>query len=83
MFFFNNNKKNHFFYCSSTCIESDVEPETVICLAEASDKSASAKEASVIMVQIKRINKYIRGQFFVISGYDVVVQPIFSVGETG
>jgi len=61
----------------------NMEAETVIRLAEASDKIAAVKEASGILSQITRINKYTPDHFAVISGDDVLALPIASVGGKG
>lgn len=61
----------------------NLEYETVVRLAEASDKIIAVKEASGILSQITRINKYSPDHFAVISGDDVLALPIVSVGGIG
>jgi 4-hydroxy-tetrahydrodipicolinate synthase len=58
----------------------NLEAETVVRLAESSDKFAGVKEASGIMSQIARIRKYAPEDFLVISGDDVLALPIISIG---
>ena len=61
----------------------NMEAETVIRLAEASEKIVSVKEASGVMSQITRICKYAPAHFNLISGDDVLALPILSVGGSG
>lgn len=61
----------------------NLEAETVVRLAESSDKFAAVKEASGIMSQIARIRKYAPREFKVLSGDDVLALPIASVGGEG
>ena len=61
----------------------NMEAETVIRLAGATDKIVAVKEASGILSQITRINKYTPGHFSVISGDDVLALPIISIGGIG
>jgi 4-hydroxy-tetrahydrodipicolinate synthase len=61
----------------------NLEPETVIRLAEASEKFVAVKEASGIMSQITKIGKYTHDNFSVISGDDVLALPIMSIGGKG
>jgi 4-hydroxy-tetrahydrodipicolinate synthase len=61
----------------------NLEAETVVRLAESSDKFAAVKEASGIMSQIARIRKYAPKNFEVISGDDVLALPIVSIGGAG
>lgn len=61
----------------------NMEAETVIRLAEESDKFVAVKEASGILSQITRINKYSPDHFSVISGDDVLALPITSIGGKG
>jgi len=61
----------------------NLEYETVVRLAEASDKIIAVKEASGILSQITRINKYSPDHFAVISGDDVLALPIVSIGGIG
>ena len=61
----------------------NLEAETVIRLAESSEKIVAVKEASGIMSQITRINKYAPPHFALISGDDVLALPIISVGGSG
>lgn len=61
----------------------NLEYETVVRLAEASDKFVAVKEASGILSQITRINKYTPDHFSVISGDDVLALPIISIGGIG
>lgn len=61
----------------------NLEAETVIRLAETSDKIIAIKEASGIFSQITKIGKYTPENFTVISGDDVLALPIFSVGGKG
>jgi 4-hydroxy-tetrahydrodipicolinate synthase len=61
----------------------NMEAETVIRLAKASENIVAVKEASGILSQITRINKYTPEHFSVISGDDVLALPILSVGGIG
>lgn len=61
----------------------NLEYETVVRLAEASDKFVAVKEASGVHSQITRINKYTPDNFWVISGDDVLALPIISIGGIG
>ncbi|MGC9352597.1 MAG: 4-hydroxy-tetrahydrodipicolinate synthase [Mariniphaga sp.] len=61
----------------------NLEYETSVRLAEASEKIVAVKEASGILSQITRINKYSPDHFAVISGDDVLALPIVSVGGIG
>ncbi|WP_206611057.1 4-hydroxy-tetrahydrodipicolinate synthase [Mariniphaga sediminis] len=61
----------------------NLEAETVVRLAEASENIVAVKEASGILSQITRINKYTPEHFAVISGDDVLALPIFSIGGAG
>ncbi len=61
----------------------NLEAETVIRLAEASDKFVAVKEASGILSQITKIGKYTRDNFTVISGDDLLALPIISIGGKG
>lgn len=61
----------------------NMEAETVIRLAEYSDKVVAVKEASGILSQITRIVKYTPPHFKLISGDDVLALPIISIGGEG
>lgn len=61
----------------------NMEYETVVRLAEVSEKIVAVKEASGILSQITRINKYTPENFSVISGDDVLALPIISIGGIG
>jgi 4-hydroxy-tetrahydrodipicolinate synthase len=61
----------------------NMEAETVIRLAEKSEKIVAMKEASGVMSQITRICRYAPAHFNLISGDDVLALPIISVGGTG
>lgn len=61
----------------------NLEYETVVRLAETSEKIVAVKEASGILSQITRINKYTPDNFWVISGDDVLALPIISIGGIG
>ena len=61
----------------------NLETETVIRLAAASEKFVAVKEASGIMSQITKIGKYTHDNFGVISGDDVLALPIMSIGGKG
>ncbi len=61
----------------------NMEHETVVRLAEASDKIVAVKEASGISSQIAMIGKYTPQDFSVISGDDVLALPNISIGAVG
>jgi 4-hydroxy-tetrahydrodipicolinate synthase len=61
----------------------NMEAETTIRLAEESEKIVAVKEASGVLSQITRINKYTPDHFSVISGDDVLALPITSIGGKG
>jgi len=61
----------------------NIEAETVVRLAEASEKIVAVKEASGILSQITKIGKYTPDRFSVISGDDVLALPIVSIGGKG
>ena len=61
----------------------NLEAETVVRLAEASEKIAAVKEASGVFSQITKIGKYTPDNFSVISGDDVLALPIISIGGSG
>jgi 4-hydroxy-tetrahydrodipicolinate synthase len=61
----------------------NMEAETVIRLAEASDKIVAVKEASGTHSQITRIAKYTPPHFKVISGDDVLAITIMAIGGDG
>jgi 4-hydroxy-tetrahydrodipicolinate synthase len=61
----------------------NLEAETVIRLAEASDKIVAVKEASGIMSQIATIAKYTPENFTMISGDDVLALPTTTIGGKG
>jgi 4-hydroxy-tetrahydrodipicolinate synthase len=61
----------------------NLEAETVVRLAEASDKFVAIKEASGILSQITKIGKYTPDNFTVISGDDLLALPIISIGGKG
>ena len=61
----------------------NMEFDTIVRLAEASDKIVAVKEASGILSQITKIGKYTPDHFSVISGDDVLALPIISVGGQG
>ncbi len=61
----------------------NMEADTVIRLAESSEKIVAVKEASGVMSQITRISKYAPAHFSLISGDDVLALPIISVGGKG
>jgi 4-hydroxy-tetrahydrodipicolinate synthase len=61
----------------------NLEYDTVVRLAEASGKIVAVKEASGILSQITRINKYSPDHFAVISGDDVLALPVVSIGGVG
>lgn len=61
----------------------NLEYETVVRLAEASDKIVAVKEASGIMSQIASLSKYTPEGFSVISGDDVLALPTTTIGGKG
>lgn len=61
----------------------NLEYDTVVRLAEASDKIVAIKEASGIMSQITRISKYTPENFTMISGDDVLALPTTTIGGKG
>ncbi len=61
----------------------NLEAQTVVRLAETSEKIAAVKEASGILSQITTIAKYAPEHFSVISGDDVLALPIVSIGGKG
>lgn len=61
----------------------NLEAETVVRLAETSDKIVAVKEASGIMSQIATIAKYTPENFSVISGDDVLALPTTTIGGKG
>lgn len=61
----------------------NLEYETVVRLAEASDKIIAVKEASGIMSQIASISKYTPESFLTISGDDVLALPTTTIGGKG
>lgn len=61
----------------------NLEAETVVRLAEASDKIVAVKEASGIMSQIATIAKYTPDNFTLISGDDVLALPTTTIGGKG
>ncbi|SHF65561.1 4-hydroxy-tetrahydrodipicolinate synthase [Mariniphaga anaerophila] len=61
----------------------NMEAETVVRLAEASERIVAVKEASGILSQITRINRNTPDHFSVISGDDVLALPIMSIGGIG
>lgn len=61
----------------------NLEAETVVRLAEASDKIVAVKEASGIMSQIATIVKYTPENFTMISGDDVLALPTTTIGGKG
>ena len=61
----------------------NLEYETVVRLAETSDKIVAVKEASGIMSQIASIAKYTPDNFSVISGDDVLALPTTTIGGKG
>ena len=61
----------------------NLEAETVVRLAEASENIIAVKEASGILSQITKIGKYTPEHFSVISGDDVLALPIISIGGQG
>ena len=58
----------------------NLEYETVVRLAEVSDKIVAVKEASGIMSQIASISKYTPDSFTTISGDDVLALPTTTIG---
>lgn len=61
----------------------NLEAETVVRLAEASDKIVAVKEASGIMSQIATISKYTPKNFTMVSGDDVLALPTTTIGGKG
>lgn len=61
----------------------NLEAETVVRLAEASNKFVAVKEASGILSQITKIGKYTPDNFTIISGDDLLALPIISIGGKG
>ena len=61
----------------------NLEFDTVVRLAEASDKFVAVKEASGVLSQITKIGKYTPDNFTVISGDDLLALPIMSIGGKG
>jgi len=61
----------------------NLEAETVVRLAETSDKIVAVKEASGIMSQIATIAKYTPENFSLISGDDVLALPTTTIGGKG
>jgi len=61
----------------------NLEAETVVRLAETSDKIVALKEASGIMSQIATIAKYTPDNFTMISGDDVLALPTTTIGGKG
>ena len=61
----------------------NLEAETVVRLAETSDKIVAVKEASGIMSQIATIAKYTPENFTMISGDDVLALPTTTIGGKG
>jgi 4-hydroxy-tetrahydrodipicolinate synthase len=61
----------------------NLEYETVVRLAETSDKIVAVKEASGIMSQIASIAKYTPANFTMISGDDVLALPTTTIGGKG
>ena len=61
----------------------NLEAETVVRLAEASEKFVAVKEASGVLSQITKIGKYTPDNFAVISGDDLLALPIISIGGKG
>lgn len=64
-----------------TC--SNVLPETVLRLAEASDKFIAVKEASGDVVQTMKIAKHKPDDFLILSGDDPLTLPIIASGGSG
>jgi 4-hydroxy-tetrahydrodipicolinate synthase len=61
----------------------NLEYDTVVRLAETSDKIVAVKEASGIMSQIASISKYAPESFKMISGDDVLALPTTTIGGKG
>ncbi|HZH70953.1 MAG TPA: 4-hydroxy-tetrahydrodipicolinate synthase [Mariniphaga sp.] len=61
----------------------NLEADTVIKLAERFENIVAVKEASGVMSQITKINKYAPPHFSLISGDDLLGLPILSVGGSG
>jgi len=61
----------------------NLEYETVVRLAEASEKIVAVKEASGIMSQLASIAKYTPENFTLISGDDVLALPTTTIGGKG
>lgn len=61
----------------------NLESETVVRLANASDKFVAVKEASGVMSQITTIAKHAPAGFTVISGDDVLALPTMAIGGKG
>lgn len=61
----------------------NLEAETVVRLAQASEKIVAVKEASGILSQITTIGKYTPDNFTVISGDDVLALPNVAIGAKG
>lgn len=61
----------------------NLEADTVIKLAELSEKIVAVKEASGDLVQISRIIKYAPANFSVISGDDAFTLPMIALGAKG
>jgi 4-hydroxy-tetrahydrodipicolinate synthase len=61
----------------------NLEYDTVVRLAESSDKIVAVKEASGIMSQIASISKYTPDSFTTISGDDVLALPTTTIGGKG
>ena len=62
---------------------SNVQPETILPLAEASDKFIAVKEASGDLYQGMQIMKYKPGNFLVLSGDDPTALPLIASGADG
>lgn len=61
----------------------NIDFDTVVRLAEASNKIVAVKEASGVLSQITKIGKYAPDSFTVISGDDLLALPIISIGGRG
>ena len=61
----------------------NLEFDTVVRLAEASENIVAIKEASGVLSQITKIGKYTPDDFTVISGDDLLALPIISIGGNG
>lgn len=61
----------------------NLEFDTVVRLAEASENIVAVKEASGVLSQITKIGKYTPDDFTVISGDDLLALPIMSIGGKG